>query len=237
MQIKPGWIVLALVTLYALFATIALNQNRRQIAALRQEVRELQAKLAQEPEGFSFPIPGACLPKNQNNWPGAPREYRKGLNPGFVFVDGESCVPIVYGMGVLAAGSGEVIKAESAYKENTPAEFAELIKAVAGGASPAQMDRLRGREVWIRHAEGFVSVYAHLSEIAPGVRVGVRVRKGELIGKIGNSGTQAAAQKSRAGARLLFELWDGEPDKDRFFGQDMRREALPAQAKLRFGLE
>ncbi|RIH83621.1 hypothetical protein Mrose_02979 [Calidithermus roseus] len=37
-----------------------------------------------------------------------------------------------------------MIKAESAYKENTPAEFAELIKAVAGGASPAQMDRLRG---------------------------------------------------------------------------------------------
>ncbi|WP_018465430.1 M23 family metallopeptidase [Calidithermus timidus] len=237
MQIKPGWIVLALVALYALFATVALNQNRRQVTALRQEIEKLEAKLAQGPEGFSFPIPGACLPKNQNNWPGAPREYRKGLNPGFVFVDGDSCVPIVYGMGVLAAGSGEVIKAESVYKENTPAEFAELIKAVANGASPAQMDRLRGREVWIRHAEGFVSVYAHLSEIAPGIRVGVRVRKGEFIGKVGNSGTQAAAQKSRAGARLLFELWDGEPDKDRFFGQDMRREALPAQAKLRFGLE
>jgi murein DD-endopeptidase MepM/ murein hydrolase activator NlpD len=237
MRIKPGWIVLALVTLYALFATIAFNQNRRQVAALRQELRELEARLAQGPEGFSFPIPGACLPKNRNNWPGAPREYRKGLNPGFVFVDGESCVPIVYGMGVLAAGSGEVIKAETTYKENTREEFARLIEAVAGGATPAQMDRLRGREVWIRHAEGFVSVYAHLSEIAPGIRVGAQVKKGELIGKVGNSGTQAAAQGSRAGARLLFELWDGEPDKDRFFGQDVRREALPAQAKLRFGLE
>ncbi|MER3462205.1 MAG: M23 family peptidase, partial [Armatimonadota bacterium] len=81
------------------------------------------------------------------------------------------------------------------------------------------------------------TVYAHLSEIAPGVRVGAKVKKGDLIGKVGNSGTLAAAQKSRANARLLFELWDGEPDKDKFFGQDMRREALPAQAKVRFGLE
>jgi len=237
MRIKPGWIVLALVTLYALWVTATLSQSRRQVALLRQEIRGLEARLAQGPEGFSPPIPGACLPKNPDHWPGAPREYRKGLNPGFVFVDGESCVPIVYGMGVLAAGSGEVIKAETTYKENTPAGFAELIKAVADGATPEQMDRLRGREVWIRHAEGFVSVYAHLSEIAPGIRVGVQVKKGELIGKVGNSGTQAAAQGSRAGARLLFELWGGEPDKDKFFGQDMRREALPAQAKLRFGLE
>ncbi|RIH88294.1 Peptidase family M23 [Calidithermus terrae] len=237
MRIKPGWVVLALVTLYALVVTVASNQNRRQLAALREEMRGLEARLVQGPEGFAFPLPGACLPKDQDNWPGAPRAYRKGQNPGFVFVNGESCVPVVYGMGVVAAGSGEVIKAETAYKENTPAEFAALLEAVANGASPAQMDRLRGREVWLRHADGLVTVYAHLSEVAPGVRVGAKVKKGDLIGKVGNSGTLAAARKSRAGARLLFELWDGEPDKDKFFGQDMRREALPAQAKVRFGLE
>lgn len=236
MAIKPGWILLGLVTLWALLLAVQLANTRRQIAGLRSEVQKLQAAQKQGPRGYALPLPGACLPKTNSDLPGADRPYRKGKNPGFVFVDGDACVPVRYGTGVIAAASGEVIKAESDFKEMSKAEFSALLKAVAGGANPQQMDKLRGREVWIRHEQGFVTVYAHLSEIAPGIKVGAKVLKGEWIGQVGNSGTEAGIQGDKTVARLLFELWDGEPDKDRFFGQDTAPELLRAKAKLQFGL-
>ncbi|RIH89204.1 Peptidase family M23 [Meiothermus luteus] len=235
MPIKPGWILLVLVALLALWQGLHLSGARRQVASLQAEVDRLKKQLELGPEGFTLPLPGACLPRSEANLPGAPRPYRKGVNPGFVFVDGDACVPVRYGMGVVAAAGGEVIKAELDYKEPTRAELEALFRAVANGATPAQMDRLRGREVWIRHTQGFTTVYAHLSEIAPGVRVGARVHKGQWIGRVGNSGTEAAL-RGQEGARLLFELWDGEPDKDRYFGQGLSPQALRARARLEFGL-
>jgi len=236
MPIKPGWIVLALVTLIALWQSAQLSSARRQIAGLQAEIVRLKQELQKGPEGFMLPLPGACLPKTDSNLPGAPREYRKGTNPGFVFSGDDACVPVRFGMGVVAAAGGEVIKAETTYKEITRAEFEALIRAVANGASPEQMDRLRGREVWIRHPGGFTTVYAHLSEIAPGLKVGSKVHKGQWIGRVGNSGTEAALRGRGEGARLLFELWDGEPDKDRYFGQGLTPEMVRAKAKLEFSL-
>lgn len=236
MPIKPGWILLALVTLWALWQSAQLSAARRQIVSLRAEIVRLERHIEQGPEGFILPLPGACLPKTDSNLPGTPREYRKGTNPGFVFTNGDACVPVRFGMGVVAAAGGEVVKAETSYKELTRAEFEALIRAVAKGASPEQMDKLRGREVWIRHPGGFTTVYAHLSELAPGLKTGNKVYKGQWIGRVGNSGTEAALRGGGEGARLLFELWDGEPDRDKYFGQGLAPEAVRARAKLEFGL-
>jgi hypothetical protein len=236
MPIKPGWILLALVTLVALWQTAQLSSTHRQVAGLQSEMTRLRQELQKGPGGFSLPLPGACLPKTNNNLPGAPREYRRGTSPGFVFTGDDACVPVRFGLGVVAAAGGEVIKAETNYQEMTRAEFDAMIRAVARGASPEQMDRLRGREVWIRHPDGYTTVYAHLSEIAPGIRPGSRVWKGQWIGRVGNSGTEWALRGTGAGARLLFELWDGEPDKDTYFGQGLTPEAVRARGKLKFGL-
>jgi hypothetical protein len=236
MPIKPGWILLALVTLVALWQTAQLSSTRRQVAELQSEMSRLRQELQKGPGGFSLPLPGACLPKTNSNLPGAPREYRRGTSPGFVFTGDDACVPVRFGLGVVAAAGGEVIKAETNYQEMTRSEFDALIRAVARGASPEQMGRLRGREVWIRHPDGFTTVYAHLSEIAPGIRPGSRVWKGQWIGRVGNSGTEWALRGTNAGARLLFELWDGEPDKDTHFGQGLAPEAVRARGKLTFGL-
>ncbi|MER3480550.1 MAG: M23 family peptidase [Meiothermus sp.] len=237
MGLKPGWYVLGAVLLYALAMTLAWSAERRQVAALQAEVAKARDSARRGPEGLMLPLVGACLPKDPDNLPGAPRPYRRGVNQGFVFTDGASCVPVVYGTGVVAAGGGEVVRLERDYQEPTPAEFEALLKAVEGGATPAQLDRLRGREIWIRHPDGSTTVYAHLSEVAPGLEVGSKVTKGQFIGKVGNSGTSAGVRGSRAGARLLFELWTGTPGESRFFGQGVeRREILLNQAKQRFGL-
>jgi len=45
-----------------------------------------------------------------------------------------------------------------------------------------------GRLVKIRHADGYESYYAHLSEFAPGLRVGQAVGQKQVIGRVGSSG-------------------------------------------------
>ena len=43
--------------------------------------------------------------------------------------------------------------------------------------------------VRIRHAGGYETAYLHLSSFGPGIRPGVRVDQGQLIGRVGASGT------------------------------------------------
>lgn len=68
-----------------------------------------------------------------------------------------------YGTKVLAVSAGTVVSA-----------------GWAGGA---------GRRVVVRHASGYESAYFHLSAFGPGIRPGVKVDQGQVIGRVGNSGT------------------------------------------------
>jgi hypothetical protein len=43
--------------------------------------------------------------------------------------------------------------------------------------------------VRIRHASGFESYYLHLSSFPKGIRAGARVEQGQVIGRVGASGT------------------------------------------------
>jgi murein DD-endopeptidase MepM/ murein hydrolase activator NlpD len=46
-----------------------------------------------------------------------------------------------------------------------------------------------GNQVRIRHAGGYETYYLHLSRFAKGIRAGVRVAQGEVIGYVGSTGT------------------------------------------------
>ena len=46
-----------------------------------------------------------------------------------------------------------------------------------------------GRQVRIRHASGLESYYLHLSAFGKGIRAGAHVDQGQLIGRVGSSGT------------------------------------------------
>jgi murein DD-endopeptidase MepM/ murein hydrolase activator NlpD len=46
-----------------------------------------------------------------------------------------------------------------------------------------------GRQVRLRHTGGLESYYLHLSSFAKGIRAGVRVEQGQLLGRVGSSGT------------------------------------------------
>jgi murein DD-endopeptidase MepM/ murein hydrolase activator NlpD len=46
-----------------------------------------------------------------------------------------------------------------------------------------------GRQVRVRHAAGLESYYLHLSTFGKGIRAGARVEQGQLIGRVGSTGT------------------------------------------------
>ncbi|MDD2283398.1 MAG: M23 family metallopeptidase, partial [Eubacteriales bacterium] len=45
-----------------------------------------------------------------------------------------------------------------------------------------------GRYIVLQHANGYSTLYAHLSEFASSLRVGSSVVRGQVIGRVGNSG-------------------------------------------------
>ena len=101
---------------------------------------------------------------------------------------------------------------------------------VREGAAPEERDILRGLEVHGRHPDGRTTVYAHLQAPYPGLKVGSRVHRGDPIGYVGNTGLRGGA------SRLLFEVWEGEPDRSAFLFQGLEGEELLRRARAFFGL-
>lgn len=78
-------------------------------------------------------------------------------------------------------------------KVHTGVDFAASIgtpvfAAGNGAVLTAAWDSGYGRRVEIQHANGYVTAYSHLSGFARGIKEGVRVRQGQLVGFLGSSG-------------------------------------------------
>jgi murein DD-endopeptidase MepM/ murein hydrolase activator NlpD len=64
------------------------------------------------------------------------------------------------------------------------------VVAVANGAVlSAAFSAGSGNMVHLKHADGFETYYLHLSSFAPGVRAGAHVSQGQLIGRVGMTGS------------------------------------------------
>lgn len=219
-RIRPGWYVLVLLFVYAVVSTVLLQRTNAEVRQLRIDAATVEraAPAAPVESGLWLPIPGATLPISDAHLPGSERPYRNGVSEGFDFYDGEAGVPIPYGAPVVAAGSGVLERVDAVYTEMTPAAFEALMSDVSeGGASAEELDRLRGRQVWLRLEDGRLLRYAHLASTRTGLAAGHRVSRGQVIGYVGNSGTDAGVAGTERQARLHFEIWDGE----RFFGEGL----------------
>lgn len=233
--LRPGWYVLTALTLYALVVT-GLLIARRPAGVVGPGTHvatdDRSAPPAASAAGLWFPIPGARLPAQDDHLPGAPRAYRHGVSQGFDFFDQDAGVPITTGTPVVAAQSGQVVRADVAYTEIDPRAWDVLLADVGeAGADEGQLDQLRGRQVWLRLADGTVLRYGHLAAVRDGIRTGVNVYRGQVIGFVGNSGTDVAVAGRTDQARLRFEIW---PAPDEFFGAGMDAEAVRIAAASLF---
>ena len=220
-RLRPGWYLLAALLVYALVVTVQWRAAAAELRDARISEASAEPALPAPPAGSAataaasetglwFPVPGARVPTDDDHLPGAPRPYRSGVAEGFTFWPESSGVPIVHGTPVIAAGSGELVRVDSGYVEHTPVEWEALLERVQGGADEADLDALRGRQVWIRLDDGRVLRYGHLASVRSGLTVGQRVVRGRVIGTVGNSGTPDGVAGRTANARLHFEVRIGD---------------------------
>lgn len=159
--------------------------------------------------GFIVPIGGACITEFEGHLPGAPRTYRNnGIHEGLDFYEWASCTAINHDTRILAAKDGVIIRADLDYVDVTPEDWARFEAANFEGE--AILDELRGRQVWIEHAGGIITRYAHLNRIAAGIGVGVHVGRGQLIGHPGESGQQESYAAPGTDIHLHFEIRVGD---------------------------
>ena len=235
-SVKPGWIVLVVVIVYAVVMTAVARDARAEIRELRLDAAEAEAAAAarteapRPPAGLWFPVPGASLPTDDAHLPGAPRPYRNGVSEGFDFHADGAGVPIVIGTPVVAAAAGTVTRADRAYTEPDEAEWDALLGEVVDGADEAQLDRLRGRQLWIEGDDGRSYRYAHLDTIDTALGVGNRVYRGQVVATAGNSGTDDGVRGRSDGVRLHFEIWENGD----YFGAGLEPAAVRANAAALF---
>ena len=158
----------------------------------------MEAMLSLEP-----PIAGARVPTDPALLPGARRKYRGGEHEGVDF----SCRP---GTPVVAAADGWVMSIDD--EPNLPeSRRNELLRYCTQlGETPLEvLSVLHGRRVTLCHGiyEGrlLTTSYSHLGSIGPDLGPGLRVRKGDLIGVAGSSGTSHAYRADGWG-ELHFEI-------------------------------
>jgi murein DD-endopeptidase MepM/ murein hydrolase activator NlpD len=66
---------------------------------------------------------------------------------------------------------------------------APVVAVASGTVVSAAWGGGGGNQVRLKHPDGYESYYLHLSSFGPGIRAGVRVDQGQLIGRVGATGT------------------------------------------------
>ena len=157
-----------------------------------------------------FVMPVDCAPPplgNSGKLPNATRAYRFGIHQGVDF----SCPR---GDPVEAILDGRVVVAAGDYVDASTADL-NAVLAIAGTlrfTPPYTLVMLYGNHVVLAHGivDGvghLVSIYAHLDAVDEAVRIGGPVTAGQLLGRIGNSGTvPAAAGNTWSTVQLHWEL-------------------------------
>jgi murein DD-endopeptidase MepM/ murein hydrolase activator NlpD len=231
-KLRPGWYVLAGLLFYSVAITASLLSSHAEVRELRRAQLELvAAPQVTAPAGLWFPIVGAHLPQDPRHWPGAPREFRLGVSQGFTFADQDAGVPIPYGTPVIASGDGVLIRVDLNYSELSPEAWQALIDQVGRrGATEDELDRLRGRQIWLQLDDGRLLRYGHLSRVREGLSSGQRVYRGQVIGYVGNSGTDGGVRGTLTGARLHYEIWQDNS----YFGAGLDADTARLRAALLF---
>lgn len=145
--------------------------------------------------------------------PNASRGYRNGTHRGIDF----SCS--ARGFNTYAAMDGTVLVAVSGYVDASPSNRNALLQSTAtAGFTPRwTLNMLYGNYVIVEHepvnGKETVTLYAHLETVDAAVVPGAEVTAGQLIGEIGNRGTNASAMDPAArfpgNLHLHWELYVG----------------------------
>ncbi len=169
-----------------------------------------QRRLDKRLSALTMPLKRAALPAHPGVWPGARRLYRHGVHKGTDFFhDPGRGTMISLGTPVLAAGSGKILRADGDFRDMDSNTYHKVIYEChqTHHSSERNEDLLRGCQVWIDHGGGLITKYAHLDKIKPGLKPGMKVSPGDLVGFVGVSGTGQNLPGRSKHPHLHFEVW------------------------------
>lgn len=173
------------------------------------------------PSGLVAPIQGATFSLALSDFPGSAGDDDAAPHQGFDFLNGRSGRPLADNEPAVAVADGQIIRIDHAYappEANRQAYYAQIANE-SGFVGDYALDQLRGRQVWIRHKDGHISRYAHLSQVHPELQPGDAVEQGQVIGLMGNSGIPVSEEQPNPPRRLHFELWTAGGQS--YLGQDL----------------
>ncbi|TGK37548.1 M23 family peptidase [Leptospira gomenensis] len=177
--------------------------------------------------GYSFPVPGGLIPSHDNQLPNAPRAYRNGVHKGIDIYKKRDTNGQIRGLNfqdeVVAPADGIVVRSDQSYVAMTLADYEfHTSQSQKGTVTYVEKD-FGGRQIWIDHENGVMTSFNHLSSIRKNLKLGDRIKRGEVLGTVGNSGLVEEAKGIPDNTHLHFEIWvDGE-----FFGNGV----APAQVR------
>lgn len=190
--------------------------NQRLLNGIEQRLR-----------GYTFPVPGGLIPSFDFQLPNAPRVYRNGVHKGIDIYKKRDADGQIKNLSFLdeavSPADGVIVRADQTYSPMTLADYEfHTAQSQKGTVTYVEKD-FGGRQVWIDHGHGVMTSFNHLSSIRKNLKVGDKVKQGEVIGNVGNSGLIEEAKGSADNVHLHFEIWvDGE-----FFGNGV----APAQVR------
>ncbi len=130
---------------------------------------------------FSLPIPGIPLPNNNSHLPNAPRPFRAqktdGVHHGWDFYVQEGTL-------VHAIEDGMIIHTKRDFSWE---EMNHLHPGDSDLEEQENLDVYRGNTVYLKTLSGHVAIYAHLSDIPSELEKGQWVKRGDIIGRVGDS--------------------------------------------------
>ena len=118
-----------------------------------------------------------------------------------------------YGQPLIAAAAGKVVEARDGFADQTPPD---------NPIPPPFAADLPGNHVTLRVAPNRYMIYAHMKPGSVRVRVGERVRRGQVLGRLGNSGNSATPHLHLQVQTTRSFVSDGLPfvfKRFRFLGQ------------------
>jgi murein DD-endopeptidase MepM/ murein hydrolase activator NlpD len=68
------------------------------------------------------------------------------------------------------------------------------------------LDKMRGRSIWVQHDNGVLARYCHMGELSKGLTIGSKVKTGDVLGKVGNSGTSQGALEADGDLHLHLDI-------------------------------
>jgi murein DD-endopeptidase MepM/ murein hydrolase activator NlpD len=214
-------------------ASVALIAAMLPIGCVDQDVAAPESSV-DWPTDLTVPIRAATFSLSRAHLPGAIRRDGGAVHEGFDFVDAVVGRPLAADESVVAVAPGTVVRADTTFDAlNGPALAFLGDRSEGHGAIAAYAkDRLRGRQVWIEHEDGFVSRYAHLSAVEAELRPGRSVEAGDVLGRIGNTGVLPTEAQPDPPRHLHFEL--RSPD-GHYLGQELSPLEVHAEIARIFG--